>query len=124
MRRAAAPLLGTHDFSAYSRGSRDAHATSRREMRRIDIVLPDHGLFVTGPFARLQGLICIEVEGRSFLRRMVRQLVANLAMVGSGKWPEERPAQVLARLDPAGSAPPAPAYGLYLVDVAYGEGLV
>lgn len=119
MRRAAAPLLGSHDFSAYTRGP-EPHEPMRRRLLRLDIledVLAPR--LASGPWAALGGLLCFEISANAFLRRMVRQLVANLLKVGTGEWPVERPAQILASRDPTLSAPPAPAHGLYLVGVDF-----
>lgn len=119
MRRAAAPLLGCHDFSAYTR-SPEAGETRLRRLQHVEIhphlLAPQ---LVRGPFAQLRPWICVEVRANAFLRRMVRQLVANLVEVGRGNWSENRPAEILRSLDPDQSAPPAPAHGLFLVHVEY-----
>lgn len=122
MREAALPLLGRHDFSAYTR-SPDPQSSRERELFRLDVregvCAPRLG---EGPLAQLRGLVCVEVEGNAFLRHMVRQLVGNLVEVGRGRWPVERPGQVLAAADPSRSASPAPAHGLFFVGVDYPPG--
>lgn len=119
MRAAAAPLLGSHDFSAYTRGP-EADEPRRRRLLKLDIhenVLSSQ--LELGPWAALRGMLCFEVSANAFLRRMVRQLVGNLVKVGTGEWATERPAEILKSLDPTLSAPPAPAHGLYLVHVDF-----
>ena len=118
MSQAAAPLLGRHDFSAYCRAVA-SEETKLRDLYTLRLSRP--GLFEIedGPFARLKNLLLIEVEANAFLRRMVRQLVANLVKVGRGDWPVERPCEILQSLDPNRSAAPAPPWGLYLVKVRY-----
>jgi tRNA pseudouridine38-40 synthase len=118
MRQAALPLLGSHDFAAYGRGI-PAGEPTRRNMQRIDVKVCEQGVFAPGPFRRLEGLVCIEVCANAFLRRMVRQLVANLIQVGLGNWGVERPAEILRSLDCGQGAAPVPPQGLYLVEVAY-----
>ncbi len=60
-----------------------------------------------------------DVVGNAFLRGMVRSIVGALLQVGSGAWPAQRVAEVLAARDRALAAPPAPACGLCLVRVEY-----
>lgn len=120
MQRSAQGLLGRHDFSAYCRKLQGEEDSKVRELLALRF-LPD---FVStssphGPFAQLARVLCVEVRANAFLRRMVRQLVANLVEVGRGRWPEERPVQVLQSKDPSLGAPPAPAEGLFLVDIAF-----
>lgn len=119
MRLAARPLLGTHDFSAYTRQPEPGESRLRELLRieiRQDVLSPRT---TQGPFGQLSGLLCFEVEANAFLRRMVRQLVANLVKVGSGEWPLDRPYTILQSGDAEQSAPPAPPQGLFLVSVDY-----
>ena len=120
MEAAAQLLLGHHDFRAYSRGEL-ADKNTWRTLFRLDI-RPAGGSsvgFGQGPLSRLKDLLCVEVEADAFLRRMVRQLVGNLVKVGRGQWPPERPRAILEGGTPVLGAPPAPAQGLYLVEVSY-----
>ena len=119
MRQAAIPLLGSHDFSAYTR-KHEGHEARTRNLHQLHI----HDRVVStqlqsGPWRQLAPIICFEVCANAFLRRMVRQLVANLVKVGSGEWPPERPAEILISKDASLSAPPAPPHGLFLVEVEY-----
>ena len=119
MTRAAAPLLGSHNFAAYTRSPEPGEAMTR-ELRGINILqgAVQPGLTL-GPFADLSAVVCLEVRANAFLRRMVRQLVANLVEVGRGRWPETRPQEILKSGDATLGAPPAPAQGLFLVDVRF-----
>ena len=72
-----------------------------------------------GPWAGMAGMVCIEVRANAFLRRMVRQLVANLVEVGRGRWAESRPYEILLARDATLGAPPAPPHGLFLVEVDF-----
>lgn len=119
MERAARPLLGSHDFSAYTRSPEPGEAMTR-DLRGIEIQPQAlQASLKTGPFARLPELVCMEVRANAFLRRMVRQLVANLVEVGRGRWPESRPFDILNSREARLSAPPAPPEGLFLVDIHF-----
>ena len=119
MRQAVQPLLGHHDFSAFSRRS-DPSESKVRDLREVRF-LPGYLTSSTpvGPFAQLSDLLCIEVRANAFLRRMVRQLVANLVQVGRGVWEPGRLEQILASGDANLGVTPAPPQGLFLVSVDY-----
>ncbi len=119
MRQAALPLLGSHDFQAYARKPEPGHTTVRNlEQLKIDQGVVSSGSSL-GPWAQLQSWITFEVVGNAFLRRMVRQLVANLVEVGKGRWPVNRPFEILLSKDPTLGAAPLSPQGLYLVDIAF-----
>ncbi len=108
MAAAARPLLGTHDFAAY-RGAPGGVApgeSSVRSLERLDV-------------ERCGDELRLRVEGRSFLRHMVRNLVGTLVEVGLGRRPVADPARVLAAGQRAGAGPTAPAHGLCLEEVRY-----
>ncbi len=110
MRRGAAALAGTHDFSAFRASAGEA----RRPVRTITR-LSLHA----DPAA--DGLLRIDVEGNGFLMHMVRIIVGTLADVGRGKMPPERVGEILAGRDRRAAGRTAPAEGLYLVEVRYPE---
>jgi tRNA pseudouridine38-40 synthase len=119
MRQAALPLLGSHDFSAYTRKPENDESRTRN-LQRLEI--HDRALgpsLQAGPWAQADPLVCLEISANAFLRRMVRLLVANLVKVGCGEWPPGRPYEILQSRDPMQSARPAPAHGLYLVQIQY-----
>lgn len=105
MQRAAAPLVGTHDFAAF-RATGCQSKTTIRELTRV-AVEPQ------GP--RIE----ITVEGNAFLQHMVRIIVGTLCEVGRGFYDESFPARALrsGRREQAG--PTAPAKGLLLDRVRY-----
>lgn len=124
MQRAGELLLGSHDFSAYTRKSEPGQIKIR-ELRSLRFHSPVlQPLLSAGPWASLGEMVCLEVRANAFLRRMVRQLVANLVEVGRGRWAESRPFEVLLGRDCALSATPAPPQGLFLVHIDYGPELV
>ena len=109
MRVAAKALLGRHDFSAFRAADcQAAHAV--REIFAVDIE-GDGG-----------GDISIRVHGSAFLKHMVRNLVGTLFEVGRGAEKPEWVAEVLAARDRTRSGQTAPAHGLCLETVFYGDG--
>jgi len=107
MQRAARPLVGEHDFSAF----RAAECQSKTAVRRVaQLEVRRHGEFLR-----------IDVRANAFLHHMVRNIAGTLAAVGRGDRQEEWVAEVLAGRDRGLGGATAPAAGLYMVHVDYGE---
>ncbi len=104
MREASAALIGRADFGAFATGEggtrtvRKAEWTSESELLRF------------------------EIEADAFLRGMVRAIVGTLLWVGRGKIGVERFGEIVRSKDRAMAGPSAPAKGLCLTRVTYGEG--
>ena len=105
MRRAAALLIGTHDFAAFQSAGTEVRTTVRT-IHRSEVV-------------HEPGLITYEIAGDGFLRHMVRAIVGTLVEIGRGRWPSQTMADVLASGARTGAGPTAPACGLFLVRVDY-----
>ena len=104
MNRAAAALLGRHDFAAFA--TREDRQTVR-DLRALTVV--------PGP----AGLWEVHVEAESFLRHMVRGLVGTLLLVGQGRLPGDEVTAILAgRVRAAAGANAAP-HGLYFAGASY-----
>jgi tRNA pseudouridine38-40 synthase len=104
MRAAAAQLVGRHDFGAFAAGEAGERTVKRAEWISEGSVLR------------------FEIESDAFLRGMVRGIVGTLLWAGRGKMTVERVAEVLEARDRALAGPSAPAKGLCLVAVRYGDG--
>ena len=65
--------------------------------------------------------IDIRASARSFLHHQVRSLVGSLEHVGSGKWTADDLEDALHARDRARCGVVAPACGLFLMSVDYGE---
>ncbi|GFE59250.1 tRNA pseudouridine(38-40) synthase TruA [Geobacter sp. AOG1] len=105
MRRAAACLVGEHDFAAL----RGAGCAARTTVRRVDgVVIEKHGELVT-----------IDVRGSGFLRHMVRNMVGTLVEVGQGRRAADSIPDLLAAGERSKAGITAPACGLCLVEVYY-----
>jgi tRNA pseudouridine38-40 synthase len=105
MRRAAALLVGEHDFAAFC-ANRHMKKTTVRTLREVEIT-------------RMGGEIRIALCADGFLYHMVRILVGTLLEVGEGRRAAEDMAAVLASRDRMEAGPTAPAQGLTLWSVRY-----
>jgi tRNA pseudouridine38-40 synthase len=105
MARAAASLLGRHDFSSF----RAAACQAKNPLRTLDRL----------DVARDGEIVEIAAAARSFLHHQVRNMVGTLKLVGEGSWPVERVASALAARDRRAAGPTAPAAGLTLIAVRY-----
>lgn len=106
MRKGARFLVGTHDFAAFSKKDEEKENTVKT-------------IFNVRVVKLRRELILIRVEGISFLRGMVRSIVANLVKVGTHQWPPERIEEVLLSKDRTESAGLAPPHGLFLYCVLF-----
>jgi tRNA pseudouridine38-40 synthase len=107
MRRAAAPLVGEHDFASFCRHPGDGRSTVR-DLQRLTI-------------RRDGDLVEVSLRANAFLHQMVRVIVGTLVRVGEGRMIVEEPASILASHDRAHSPKAAPASGLTLERVIYGR---
>jgi tRNA pseudouridine38-40 synthase len=105
MRRAAALLVGEHDFAAFGNLSDDYDSTTRR-VTEIRIAETLNGLE-------------FYVTANAFLYKMVRNVVATLLRVGRGELAAAEVGRILAEKNRAALGPPAPPEGLTLLRVAY-----
>ncbi len=105
MHRAAQALVGSHDFTTF----RSVHCQAKSPVKTLDRL----------DVRREGDCVLIEAEARSFLHHQVRSMVGCLALVGLGRWPEERIAQALAARDRAELGLNAPPDGLYFVAARY-----
>jgi len=105
MHEAAQSLLGRHDFSSFRAAACQANSPLRT-LDRLDVT-------------RSGELLEIVAEARSFLHHQVRNIVGTLRLVGDGRWPVPRVAEVLAARDRRVAGPTAPAEGLCLTEVRY-----
>lgn len=105
MTRAARPLAGTHDFSAF----RAAECQAKSPLKTLaPIAIVAHGEFVRFDFS-----------ANAFLHHMVRNIVGALVAVGAGKMPDDWPGRVLAGRDRTRAAATFAPDGLYLTGADY-----
>ncbi len=105
MQRAAAVLVGRHDFTSFRATACQAKSPVRT-LDRLDV-------------ARDGETIDIVAEARSFLHHQVRNMVGTLKLVGEGRWDATQVAAALAARARAAAGPTAPPDGLTLTAVRY-----
>ena len=104
MRRAAAQLVGTHDFAAFHTGR-----SKKSTVRRIDAV----------DVERRGAEMRLTLSGSGFLYNMVRIIVGTLVEVGTGRRAPEDMTHILESRDRANAGPTAPPQGLCLWETRY-----
>jgi tRNA pseudouridine38-40 synthase len=109
MRRAAADLVGRHDFASFCRRPQ-GERTTIRTLRRLAI-------------SSRGRLLTVTAEADGFLHQMVRSLVGTLVDAGQGRLGPASIPQVLAARDRRAAGRVAPPQGLTLERVRYGRAL-
>jgi tRNA pseudouridine38-40 synthase len=115
MAAGASVLVGRHDFVAFQGAGSMTH-TTERFVSSSRVVGGAAGFVGDAP-----GIIVYEISGDGFLRHMVRNVVGSLVEVGRGRRSAEWIGEVLAGRDRSRAGPTAPARGLFLTTVEYGE---
>lgn len=105
MKKAAAHLIGKHDFTSYRAVGCQAKSPVR-DVRQLDIY-------------RSGRLVVIDVRANAFLHHMIRNFAGVLMAVGCGEAEPDWALQVLKARDRREGGVTAPPYGLYFVDVRY-----
>ncbi|MFT7269960.1 MAG: tRNA pseudouridine38-40 synthase [Roseivirga sp.] len=105
MNKAAAFLMGTHDFESFSR--------VKTEVNNFICVIKQ------AEWQIQNDSIMFSVTANRFLRGMIRALVGTLLEVGLGKLSVEDFVKVIEKRDRKAAAMSVPAMGLYLSKVAY-----
>lgn len=105
MNKAAAYLIGTHDFKSFC-DNRHIKKSTVRTIR--DILIENNNNRIT-----------LDFYGNGFLYHMVRILTGTLLEVGSGKKVSSDIPRILQALDRREAGFTAPAAGLFLVEVTY-----
>jgi tRNA pseudouridine38-40 synthase len=107
MRAAAGHLVGEHDFASFCRRPPGGASTMRR-LERLSVT-------------RVGDRVEISVRANAFLHQMVRALVGTLVVVGAGRLEPDAVVSILAARDRSSSPQMAPAHGLTLERVVYGQ---
>jgi len=107
MHAAAQVLVGRHDFTTF----RDVACQAKSPVKTLDVA----------SVARDGCEVVLIFEARSFLHRQVRSMTGSLAEVGLGRWTAADLAAALAAKDRKACGQVAPADGLYLTGVSYGD---
>jgi len=105
MSRAAADLVGYHDFTSLAAAGTSV-VDRRREVLRSEI-------------RKRNGMLVYRIEARGFLQHMVRNIVGTLIEVGMGRREADSMQALLEARDRRRSGPTAPPDGLFLVRIWY-----
>ena len=106
MREAANFLEGYHDFTSFVVKDKKDDRSPMRLIYRIRVL-------------RISRFVVIRVEGKSYLKRMVRNIVGTLVKVGVGTWEPSYVKELLEMRDRNKAGATAPADGLYLYHVYF-----
>ena len=99
------PLLGSHDFTSFTRQGSDTSDAQCRVMR---------ARWSKGP-----GGLRFDIESDRFLYMMVRRIVSTTIRAWERGGGAREMRAILEARDRKAAAPPAPAHGLYLMRVRY-----
>jgi tRNA pseudouridine38-40 synthase len=110
MAKAAASLVGAHDFAAFTQPSLAGKRNTCRRMTRAEV-------------RRRGRCLLLEVEANAFLPHQVRRIVGALVEVGRGRLSPDGFPDLLRRAEPGAASLTAPARGLCLMKVRYEDGL-
>lgn len=106
MKRAAAYLVGTHDFKSFC----SIHTAVEDTVRTILSCEVEKSL---------QDIITIRVTGTGFLYNMVRIIAGTIIQVGIGEKEPEDIKGILEQKDRSAAGPTAPAHGLTMIGIVY-----
>lgn len=107
MEEGAQYVRGCHDFTSFC-AARSTAETRVRDLQTLDITGRDDEIH-------------LDFKGPGFLYKMVRNITGVLLQVGRGVYPPERVKEIREALDRREAAFTAPAYGLTLMAVRYGD---
>ncbi|SNR67047.1 tRNA pseudouridine(38-40) synthase TruA [Desulfurobacterium atlanticum] len=101
-------FIGTHDFTTFSKLSSDEKKNPIRTIDRIDVKRVNHTITIT-------------ITGRSFLRHMIRVIVATAVESLKGKIDRDSIPELFKKRDRKFAPFLAPPEGLYLMKVYYND---
>jgi len=105
MKKGANLLLGTHDFSTF----RASSCGAKSPIKTIEKIF----------ISKNQDKIMLKFISKSFLQQQVRSMVGCIKYLGEGKWNISEFKKSFESKNRLKCAPPAPACGLYLINIKY-----
>ena len=114
MNSAASLLLGTHDFSSFSK----LHGGSKTNICTVHQAFWSKQESCVHNMAT-EGHLVFTISANRFLRNMVRAIVGTLIEAGRGKIPPKEICRILEKKERNAAGASVPAQGLYLYKIAY-----
>lgn len=111
MKKAAAYIVGTHDFKCFQAAGGEEKQTTVRTIYSMNII--------EGKTEAGQKTLFLEVKGDGFLYNMVRIITGTLVDVGLGKIIPETLPKIIELKERQRAGHTAPPQGLYLANVYY-----
>ena len=105
MKKGGKIFKGTHDFSTF----RAASCGANSPIKKMESVV----------IKKINNKIFIRFVSKSFLQNQVRSMVGCLKYLSTNKWTLPDFKKAFKSKNRSSCAPPAPAEGLYLIDVKY-----
>jgi tRNA pseudouridine38-40 synthase len=105
MNASAQVFVGEHDFAAF----RSLGSSVKSTVRRV----------LASEWTRTGDVLVYRIEANSFLRHMVRAMVAAMVEAGHGRVDARKIAEILEGRDRHAAPANAPPGGLYLIEVRY-----
>ena len=105
LKKGAKILVGTHNFSTF-RASTCSARSPIKKMNSVKVHKKGENISIT-------------FKSKSFLQNQVRSMVGCLEYLSSGKWTLTKFKKVFKSKQRSKCARPAPAHGLYLVNIKY-----
>lgn len=124
LREAAGHLVGEHDFTSFAAVDPDLAAREREDAGENEPATAIRTVSSSAWERRETeegGLLVYRVRGSGFLHHMVRNLVGTMIDMGRGYREAGEMPGILAARSRAAAGPTAPARGLFLHSVKYGE---
>lgn len=120
MNKAAASLLGTHDFSCFEKKGGNNKTSVCTVYRAVwENYVPDHVSLLGYPCEEGDYLV-FTIRADRFLRNMVRAVVGSLTDVGRGKHDPEWLASLIGTASRSDAGESVPAHALFLSGIRYG----
>ena len=105
MKKGAKLFEGNHDFSTF----RAASCSAKSPLKKIYPI----------KISKMNEIIKIRISSKSFLQNQVRSMVGCLKYLSTHKWSMHDFKKAFKSKKRSKCAPPAPASGLYLLDIKY-----
>ena len=109
MKKCSRIFIGKHDFSAFTT-DKSPDKSHVRTISDINISIIEN-----------TDIMRIDFTGNGFLYNMVRIIAGTLIRVGGGEMAPDEIPQILGKKDRTAAGPTAPAHGLTMMGIEYGE---